>query len=215
MAGGKGERFWPLSTGNVPKPFLQLTGEKTLIQLTVARALRFVQKKRIFVILGKKHLKVAQKQLPELPPDNFIVEPAGRDTAACIGLAAITLLIRDDKATMVVLPADQYVPDIDSFADTMRHCVDLAQEGSSLITMGITPTRPETGYGYIKVGKNISSFDNTCLLSMLMLRNRTSKKRLNTFMTVTITGTQVFSSGRSKRSLKAWSNICPIFIRGC
>jgi mannose-1-phosphate guanylyltransferase len=164
MAGGKGERFWPLSTGNVPKPFLQLTGEKTLIQLTVERALRFVPKKRIFIVLGKKHLRVAQKQLPELPPDNFIVEPAGRDTAACIGLAAITLLILDDKATMVVLPADQYVPDIDKFADTMRHCVDLAQEGSSLITMGITPTRPETGYGYIKAGKDISSFNNTCFV---------------------------------------------------
>ncbi|MBA4390396.1 MAG: mannose-1-phosphate guanylyltransferase [Syntrophus sp. (in: bacteria)] len=160
MAGGKGERFWPLSTGNAPKPFLQLTGEKTLIQLTVERAARFVPKKRIFIVLGKKHLKVAQKQLPDLPRDNFIVEPAGRDTAACIGLAAITLLLRDDKATMVILPADQYVPDVDKFADTMRHCVALAQKDDSLITMGITPTRPETGYGYIKAGKKISSFDD-------------------------------------------------------
>ena len=165
MAGGKGERFWPFSTGNVPKPFLQLTGEKSLIQLTAERALRFVPLKRIFIVLGKKHLKVAQKQLPELPPDNFIVEPAGRDTAACIGLAAITLLLRDDKATMVVLPADQYVPDVDKFADTMRHCVAMAQEGGSLITLGITPTRPETGYGYIKAGKNISSSDgDTCFV---------------------------------------------------
>jgi mannose-1-phosphate guanylyltransferase len=160
MAGGKGERFWPLSTGNIPKPFLQLTGEKTLIQLTVERALRFVPKKKIFIVLGRKHLKVAQKQLPQLPIDNFIVEPAGRDTAACIGLAAITLLLRDDKATMVVLPADQYVPDVDAFADTMRHCVALAQKGETLITMGITPTRPETGYGYIKTGEKISSLDD-------------------------------------------------------
>jgi mannose-1-phosphate guanylyltransferase len=164
MAGGKGERFWPLSTGNVPKPFLQLIGEKTLIQLTVERALRFVPKKRILIVLGKQHLKVAQKQLPELPRENFIVEPAGRDTAACIGLSAITLLLRDDKATMVILPADQYVPDIDAFADTIQHCLSLSQKKECLVTLGITPTRPETGYGYIKAGKKIGSFDKVCFV---------------------------------------------------
>jgi len=156
MAGGKGERFWPLSTGNVPKPFLPLTGDKTLIQLTVERAMQFVPKERIFVALGKAHLKTARKQLAMLSRENFIVEPVGRDTAACIGLAATVLSIRDNDATMVVLPADQYVPDIKKFADTIRDCVGMAAQGDYLVTMGIKPSRAETGYGYILSQKNIN-----------------------------------------------------------
>jgi mannose-1-phosphate guanylyltransferase len=156
MAGGKGERFWPLSTGKVPKPFLPLTGAKSLIQLTFERALQFVPKERIFIVLGKTHLNVAQKQLSDVPRKNFIVEPVGRDTAACIGLAAITILLRDDEATMVVLPADQYVPDREKFADTIKNCITMANRGNYLVTLGIKPTRPETGYGYIHAGKNIN-----------------------------------------------------------
>lgn len=156
MAGGKGERFWPLSTGNVPKPFLPLMGDKTLIQLTVERAMQFVPKERIVVVLGKAHLKTAQKQLSMLSRENFIVEPVGRDTAACIGLAATVLSIRDQDATMVVLPADQYVPDIKNFADTIRNCINMASQGDYLVTMGIKPLRAETGYGYILSRKNIN-----------------------------------------------------------
>ncbi len=92
MAGGKGERFWPLSTGNIPKPFLNITGDKTLIQSTVERAMRIVSAEKIYVVLGKKHLAIARRQLPFLPLSNFIIEPEGKDTAPCIGLAAITLL---------------------------------------------------------------------------------------------------------------------------
>ena len=149
MAGGRGERFWPLSTGKVPKPFLPLTGDKSLIQLTVERALEFVPKERIFVVLGRSHLRTAQKQLALLPASHFIVEPVGRDTAACIGLAATFLSLKDEKAAMVVLPADQYVPDTKRFGETVVDCVALAHKGDYLVTMGITPTRPETGYGYI------------------------------------------------------------------
>ena len=164
MAGGKGERFWPLSTGKIPKPFLPLTGKKTLIQLTVERALQFVPRKRIFVVLGKAHLNVALKQLPELPRENFIVEPVGRDTAACIGLAATVLSLKDERATMVVLPADQYVPDIKKFADTIKNCVKMAVRGDYLVTMGIKPARVETGYGYIHARKNINvKKDIVCL----------------------------------------------------
>jgi mannose-1-phosphate guanylyltransferase len=163
MAGGKGERFWPLSTGNVPKPFLSLTGDKTLIQLTVERAMQFTPKERILVVLGRDHLKVARKQLEMLSPENFIVEPVGRDTAACIGLAATVLSIRDDDATMVVLPADQYVPDVKEFTDTIKNCVNMAGRGDYLVTMGIKPSRAETGYGYILSRKNVNQGkDFTC-----------------------------------------------------
>lgn len=155
MAGGKGERFWPLSTGKVPKPFLPLIGSKTLIQLTVERVSRFIPEDRILIVLGRNHLSVARKQLPGLPSENFIVEPVGRDTAACIGLAATVLAIRNPKAIMVVLPADQYVTDIGAFAKTAKMCITAASKGDYLVTMGITPSRPETGYGYIREGNEI------------------------------------------------------------
>ncbi len=155
MAGGKGERFWPLSTGKVPKPFLSLTGPKSLIRLTFERALHFVPKERIFIVLGRAHLRAAFKQLPELPPQNFVVEPVGRDTAACIGLAATVLSLKDEEATMVVLPADQYIPDVKKFAETIKNCVTMAGKSNCLVTMGIKPTRAETGYGYIHAGKRV------------------------------------------------------------
>ena len=103
------------------------------------------------------------KQLPELPRENFIVEPVGRDTAACIGLAATVLSLKDEKATMVVLPADQYVPDVKKFADTIKNCVTMADHGDYLVTMGIKPTRAETGYGYIYARKNINCKKGYCL----------------------------------------------------
>jgi mannose-1-phosphate guanylyltransferase len=177
MAGGKGERFWPLSTGKVPKPFLPLTGSKTLIQLTVERALQFAPKERIFIVLGKTHLKVALKQLPELPRENFIVEPVGRDTAACIGLAATVLSLKDERATMVVLPADQYVPDVNKFTETIKDCVTMACRGNYLITMGIKPTRAETGYGYIHARKNINTVKDIVCFNVEKFVEKPDQKR--------------------------------------
>ena len=149
MAGGRGERFWPLSTDLTPKPFLKLMGEKTLIQLTVERALRIVPEERIYVVLGLSQLPVARQQLPFLSDRNFIVEPEGRDTAPCIGFAALTLLKVDAAAIMITLPADHYVPDADGFVSTILSGVACAGTGDYLVTIGIRPARPETGYGYI------------------------------------------------------------------
>ena len=149
MAGGKGERFWPLSTESVPKPFLKIMGDKTLIQLTVERASRVVPLERVLVVLGQHHLDVAREQLGMLPDKNFIVEPEGRDTAPCIGYSALSALERDKESVMVVLPADQYIPDVDNFVKTISRAVGCAKTGDYLIAIGIKPVRPETGYGYI------------------------------------------------------------------
>jgi len=149
MAGGKGERFWPLSTDLAPKPFLNIVGGKSLIQLTVERARRIVPMERIFIVLGREHLNIAKEQLDMLPAGNFIVEPAGRDTAPCIGYSAIFMLNKDKDAVMVVLPADQYVPDVDSFAGVISEGVRCTEMGDYFVTIGIKPSRPETGYGYI------------------------------------------------------------------
>jgi mannose-1-phosphate guanylyltransferase len=159
MAGGRGERFWPLSADNMPKPFLKILGDKTLIQLTVERIGRILPREKIFIVLGKPHVSVARDQLPELPSKNFLVEPEGRDTAACIGFAAISIQEIDSKALMIVLPADHFIPDEERFTKTVVFGMDIANKESCLVTIGIHPSRPETGYGYINARKKILSSD--------------------------------------------------------
>lgn len=155
MAGGRGERFWPLSTEHTPKPFISLLGKKTLIELTVERAQRTVPVEHICIVLGREHLAVAHACLPDIPRGNFIVEPVGRDTAPCIALAASIVLSKDRDAVMVVLPSDHFVPDEENFSDLLEKAIIAARSRDDLITVGITPDRPETGYGYIKRGKSV------------------------------------------------------------
>ena len=163
MAGGRGERFWPLNAHNMPKPFLKILGTKTMIQLTVDRVARIIPPEHIYIVLGKSHVDIAREQLPDLPPGNFLVEPEGRDTAPCIGFAAISLLEIDPQAVMVVLPADHFIPDMENFAKTVLYGVDIASKGEFLVTIGIKPGRLETGYGYINAGESVfSSNDQVC-----------------------------------------------------
>lgn len=152
MAGGKGERFWPLSTRTVPKPYVRLLGDRTMIQMTVDRVRRLLPPEHIFVVITKDHLRVATEQLSELPRENLIVEPAGRDTAPCVGFTAVMLMRLDPSAIMVVLPADHYIPDPECFLDALSQAVTCARSGDDLVTIGIRPSRPETGYGYIEAG---------------------------------------------------------------
>ncbi|MCX7966381.1 MAG: mannose-1-phosphate guanylyltransferase [Syntrophorhabdaceae bacterium] len=160
MAGGKGERFWPISTDDKPKPFVRIIDNKSLIQLTFERINRFLPIERIFVVLGKIHLDVAKKQLNLLPEENFIVEPEGRDTAACIGFSAIHLLTRSKNGVMITLPADHYVVDVEKFNETLINGVRFAKRGDYLITIGIKPTRPETGYGYMRAFDVFDKYNN-------------------------------------------------------
>jgi mannose-1-phosphate guanylyltransferase len=162
MAGGKGERFWPLSTRRVPKPFVKLIGNRSMIQMTVDRALRLAPPDRVFIVLGEEHAITAREQLPELGRDQFIIEPTGRDTAPCIGFAAILLHLRNPEAVMVVLPADHYVPDARLFAETISVAVACARKGDHLVTTGIWPTRPETGYGYIHAVDKAADVHELC-----------------------------------------------------
>jgi mannose-1-phosphate guanylyltransferase len=153
MAGGKGERFWPVSTDVKPKPFIKLVGERSMIQLTVDRISTIVPRERIFVVLVEQHVGAAREQLPDLPIENLIIEPEGRDTAPCVGFSAVWLSRIDPEAVMVTLPADHYIPDVDRFRETIVHGIDCAAAGDYLVTIGIKPTRPETGYGYIRIGE--------------------------------------------------------------
>ncbi len=162
MAGGKGERFWPLSTRTTPKPFIKLLGEKSLIRMTVDRLHGLVLEDHIFVVLGQEHLDVARSQLTDFAADQFIVEPVGRDTAPCIGFAASILRRMNPDALMIVLPADHYIPDPDAFARTMSVAVSCAEGGDYLVTTGIRPTRPETGYGYIHANETMTIGSSGC-----------------------------------------------------
>ena len=156
MAGGRGERFWPLSTDEVPKPFVSLLGEKTLLQQAVARLQPLVPLERILISIGEAQRHVAAEQLPILPPDNFIVEPVGRDTAACLGYCALHLEARSPDCTMLALPADHFVADGAAYRRTIEEGIR-SLEGATGIIFGIRPDRPETGYGYIQAGKPAAS----------------------------------------------------------
>jgi mannose-1-phosphate guanylyltransferase len=159
MAGGRGERFWPLSTGKTPKPFLPILGGKTMIQLTVERIKPLIPFERILVVVGKEHLKAAQEQLPELPEENFLVEPIGKDTAPCIGFASLHIERRDPDGIMVVMASDHHIPDQEKFLSSLSAAIQLLSTRDNLITLGIKPVRPETGYGYIEAKERMAMVD--------------------------------------------------------
>jgi mannose-1-phosphate guanylyltransferase len=150
MAGGRGERFWPKSRKELPKQFLPLVEEKSLLQQSYERVLDFVDQRNILIVTGREHLDLARAQLPHLPKANFLAEPQGRNTAPCIGLAAIHICKRDPKAVMLVFPADHLVQGREDFIRSMTRALKLASNTDNLVTIGIIPTRPETGYGYIE-----------------------------------------------------------------
>lgn len=153
MAGGKGERFWPKSRLSQPKQFTDLTGDGNMLYLTYKRVLNFVEPERVFVVTGAEYKDITQHSLPQINEDNIIIEPEGRNTAPCIGLAAIVLEKRYPGSTMIVLPADHLVKDEEAFIKSLKTAVELAESTGGLVTLGIKPTRPETGYGYLKTGK--------------------------------------------------------------
>lgn len=157
MAGGRGERFWPRSRKNLPKQFLSLTNDgKTLIQLTVERILPLVSLHDIYISTNSDYLSLVKEQLPELPPENIICEPIGRNTAPGIGFGAAYISKKcGDDATMIILPSDHLIKYNQMFVSTLKDAIDIAESGENLVTIGIAPDYPETGYGYIKFSPSI------------------------------------------------------------
>jgi mannose-1-phosphate guanylyltransferase len=157
LAGGRGERFWPLSTEAQPKAFLCLIGPESLLQATVRRVRLIVPWAQILVVAGRAHADLVRAQLPELPEGNLLLEPFGRDTAAAVGLASLYLERRDPEAVMAVLPADHHIPNGEAFAAGLRRAFDLIElRPTWVVTVGIPPTRPEIGYGYLDAGEALS-----------------------------------------------------------
>ena len=151
MAGGRGERFWPKSRRSMPKQFLSLTDDgKTMIQLTVERILPLVDMEDIFIVTNRDYRRLVKEQLPELPERNILCEPVGRNTAPCIGLGAVHIAKKYRDAVMFVLPSDHLIKYNTMFLNTLADAAQVAEQGENLVTIGITPDYPETGYGYIK-----------------------------------------------------------------
>ncbi len=151
MAGGRGERFWPKSRQNMPKQFLSLTDDgKSMIQLTVERILPLIAIEDVFIVTNQGYRDMVHKQLPEVPEENILCEPVGKNTAPCIGLGATHIAKKYGDAMMVVLPSDHMITYGSIFLNTLRDACATAEQGENLITIGIAPDSPETGYGYIK-----------------------------------------------------------------
>lgn len=151
MAGGRGERFWPKSRRSMPKQFLSLTDDgKTMIQLTVERILPVVNMADIYIATNREYRTLVQEQLPGIPEENILCEPVGRNTAPCIGLGAVHMERKYGDAVMIVLPSDHLIQYNAIFQRTLRDASDIAEQDRNLVTLGITPNSPETGYGYIK-----------------------------------------------------------------
>lgn len=151
MAGGRGERFWPRSRRSLPKQFLSLTDDgKTMIQLTVERILPVVDMEDIYIATNKDYKGLVQSQLPDIPEENILCEPVGRNTAPCIGLGAMHMSRKYEDAVMYVLPSDHLIKFNNMFVSALRDAGDVAEKNDNLVTIGITPDYPETGYGYIK-----------------------------------------------------------------
>jgi mannose-1-phosphate guanylyltransferase len=151
LAGGSGTRFWPLSRAQRPKQFLELVTDRTLLAETYARIQPLCGPEQTWVVCGRTHADSVRAGLPELPPDHVLVEPAARNTAPAIGLAAVRALREDRDAVLLVLPSDHHIAHPARFREALQTAARVAQQGD-LVTLGIRPTRAETGYGYLRRG---------------------------------------------------------------
>lgn len=155
MAGGSGTRFWPLSRSSRPKQFLPLTTQLPIIAETMKRMSGLSTPAHTSVVCGSKHAALVKKSLPSLPKQNIVVEPEARNTAPAIALACVHVAAQNPKGIIVVLPSDQHIADVKAFKASIIEAVRVAREGH-IVTLGIQPSRPDTGYGYIRVGAQLS-----------------------------------------------------------
>jgi len=152
MAGGRGERFWPQSRKKTPKHLLPIVGEESMLVQTIARLKGFIPLENIFIITNREQRESVLEQCPNVPADQIIAEPVGRDTAAAVGLAKIMVKRKSPQATFAMLPSDHVIHDAKGFCSVLKTAFEVAESEDVLATIGILPNIPETGYGYIQKG---------------------------------------------------------------
>lgn len=183
MAGGKGTRFWPLSTEEKPKQFLNLIGEETMIQMTVNRIKPIIPIERVFVCAGEMYVDLVKEQLPELPEQNIIVEPEGRNTAPCIALSAFVIKKYYKDANMIVLPSDHLISDEEEFRNVIKNADEFVKENKgAIITLGMEPTRAETGYGYIRYGNDERVINNHKVIKVDAFVEKPNKEKAKAYI---------------------------------
>lgn len=156
MCGGIGSRFWPYSRTSLPKQFLDFFGTgSTLLQMTYERILPLVRPENVIVVTNSEYAELVKEQLPDVPKENILFEPARRNTAPCVAWAASHIMARDPEGSMIVTPADHLITKQTCFVQSVASGFEFVEKNDALLTLGITPSRPETGYGYIQVGEHI------------------------------------------------------------
>ena len=158
MAGGVGSRFWPMSTTDRPKQFIDVLGTgRTLLQLTLDRFTGIVDPENVWIVTNMKYADIVHEQLPEVPRTNILCEPCRRNTAPCIAYVSWRIKKKDSKANIVVTPSDHIVMDTMEFKRVIAQCMKFTGETDAVLTLGMKPSRPETGYGYIQADLSYSS----------------------------------------------------------
>jgi len=182
MAGGKGTRFWPKSRERMPKHLLDIVSEKTIIQETIDRIVPLVPVDNILIVTGHSHADALARQLPQIPEKNIIIEPVGRNTAPCIGLAALHIKRKSPDDVMVVLPADHLITDGPRFRHLLSTAAEVAAQNDFLLTIGIQPTYPETGYGYLEQGILKATIKGEDIYEVKSIREKPTLEQAKVFL---------------------------------
>ena len=192
LAGGKGERFWPASRVNRPKQFLKLVSDRTMLQETIERTRPIVPLERTFIVANSHLVELMKQTHPEIPEQNYIVEPLGKNTAPAICLAAANIVAKYGDGIMFVLASDHYIDPPDMFRDGLKTAREVILSDDKLVLMGIQPTRAETAYGYIRVDDKIAEYDGIKCFSVKSFKEKPSRVKAQEFY---LAGDYLWNSG--------------------
>lgn len=182
MAGGSGTRLWPRSRKKTPKQLLDIVSSKTMIQETVERLSPLIDGTRTIVVVGELHFEEIDQQLAQVPTENILVEPEGKNTAPCIGLAAVHIRARHKDAIMAVLPSDHLIKNSNRFRKIVKAAAAVARARDSLVTIGIQPTFPETGYGYVQIGKKVDTVEGEDVYKVVAFKEKPTRPTARKFL---------------------------------
>lgn len=213
LAGGNGTRLWPYSRSNYPKQFLQLGNSQTMLQETIARTLPLIPLEQCIIATGAAYVPLVMEQVPNLPRENMVVEPVGRGTAACIGLAALQLVRCDPTAVMIVLSADHRIANLDCYYHALSLGASLAEQGH-LVALGLTPKLPHVGYGYIELGQKLIQKDELAAYEVARFHEKPDVTQAQAYVA---TGRHVWNAGmfvwRADRILQELATYQPALMQ--